>query len=104
MHLKSPARPIKEVGTDSFSAHQILGAGSFGEVFLVERKNDKRLLAMKVLLKKNIIAKNLVQYAHAERNIMASIRHPFIVPLCYAFQTEERLFLVTEYCQGGDLS
>lgn len=59
---------------------------------------------MKVLLKKNIISKNLVQYAHAERNIMATIRHPFIVPLCYAFQTEERLFLVTEYCQGGDLS
>ena len=104
MHLKSPARPVKEIGTNSFLAHLILGAGSFGEVFLVERKKDKRLLAMKVLIKKNIIAKKLEQYAFAERNIMATIHHPFIVPLCYAFQTEERLFLVTEYCQGGDLS
>lgn len=67
-------------------------------MFLVERKQDKRLLAMKVLVKKNIIAKNLLIYANAERNIMATVRHPFIVPLCYAFQTEERLFLVSEYC------
>ena len=30
--------------------------------------------------------------------------HPFIVKLYYAFQTEERLFLIIEYCNGGDLS
>lgn len=29
------------VGPDNFNAHQLLGTGSFGEVFLVERKTDK---------------------------------------------------------------
>ena len=30
--------------------------------------------------------------------------HPFIVKLLYAFQTVERLFLVSDYAAGGDLS
>jgi serine/threonine protein kinase len=35
---------------------------------------------------------------------MAAMRHPFIVKLRYAFQTLDKLFLVSDYCQGGDLS
>ena len=31
-------------------------------------------------------------------------KHPFIVELRYAFQTKEHLFLVADYCPGGDLS
>lgn len=30
--------------------------------------------------------------------------HPFIVQLRYAFQTREHLFLISDYCPGGDLS
>jgi hypothetical protein len=41
----------KKYSSNDFVAHQLLGAGSFGEVFLVERKSDKKLLAMKVLCK-----------------------------------------------------
>ena len=39
----------------------------------------------------------------AERNILSKIYHPFIVKLHYCFQTEENLFLVVQYCSGGDL-
>jgi protein-serine/threonine kinase len=39
-----------------------------------------------------------------ERNVLSVSNHPFIVSLQYAFQTEDRLFLVMEYCPGGDLS
>lgn len=35
--------------------------------------------------------------------MLSLIRHPFIVQLHYAFQTEAHLFLVMEYCEGGDL-
>jgi serine/threonine protein kinase len=31
------------------------------------------------------------------------MNHPFIVGLNYAFQTESKLFLVMDYCPGGDL-
>ena len=39
----------------------------------------------------------------AERRIMAQIRHPFVVPLIFAFQSAEKLYMVTEYCSGGEL-
>ncbi len=34
---------------------------------------------------------------------MAKIRSPFIVRLCYAFQTPEKLYLVMEFLPGGEL-
>ena len=35
--------------------------------------------------------------------MLSYTRHPFIVGLNYAFQTRERLFLILDYCPGGDL-
>lgn len=58
---------------------------------------------MKVLSKDKIIGKNLTRYVMTERNIMSVSNHQFIVSLQYAFQTADRLFLVMEYCPGGDL-
>jgi serine/threonine protein kinase len=53
--LQSPKSSKKcEISLEDFRAHQLLGTGSFGEVFLIERKTDKKLLAMKVLQKKRV--------------------------------------------------
>lgn len=38
-----------------------------------------------------------------ERDILADVRHPFIVRLNYAFQTQGKLYLVLDYLRGGDL-
>ena len=38
-----------------------------------------------------------------ERNILAQIKHPFIVRLHYAFQTEGKLYLILDFLRGGDL-
>ncbi len=58
---------------------------------------------MKVLQKERIINQNLVRYAQTERDILSIMNHPFIVKLNFAFQNEKRLFLVMDYCPGGDL-
>jgi p90 ribosomal S6 kinase len=39
----------------------------------------------------------------AERDILAETRHPFIVTLHYAFQTEGKLYLILDFVRGGDL-
>jgi serine/threonine protein kinase len=44
----------EQIGPKSFKAHQLLGTGSFGEVFLVEEIATKELYAMKVLSKEKI--------------------------------------------------
>jgi p90 ribosomal S6 kinase len=38
-----------------------------------------------------------------ERNILADVRHPFVVKLHYAFQTEGKLYLILNFLRGGDL-
>lgn len=39
-----------------------------------------------------------------EKNILAITNHPFIVKLHYSFQTKDKLFLILDFCPGGDLS
>ncbi|CAG0886888.1 unnamed protein product [Cyprideis torosa] len=88
-----------------FDILKVLGQGSFGKVFLV-RKNqgpDKgTLYAMKVLRKATLKIRDRLR-TKVERNILADVRHPFIVRLHYAFQTEGKLYLVLDFLRGGDL-
>ncbi|CAG9316372.1 unnamed protein product [Blepharisma stoltei] len=99
---EEPQNPEK-VSPFDFELLQELGKGSFGEVYLVRKTATQNLYAMKVLRKDRIMAQNLIKYALTERNVMSYVKHPFIVSLNYAFQTPEKLFLILDYCPGGDL-
>lgn len=45
-----------------------------------------------------------MKYAQTERSVLTQMRdHPFIVTLYFAFQTAEKLFLILDYCPGGDM-
>ena len=94
----------KKIGPSNFICLALLGQGSFGEVYLVQQKNTQNYFAMKVLDKKRIEKQNIFKYAMTERNVLSIINFPFIVKLNYAFQTKEKLFLLLDYCPGGDLS
>lgn len=51
----------------------------------------------------NIKEHNLTRYALTERNVLSITSHPFIVKLRFAFQTQDKLFMILDYCPGGDL-
>ncbi|KAA3681563.1 ribosomal protein S6 kinase beta [Paragonimus westermani] len=81
--------------------------GLLAKVFLVQKVDgvDKgKLYAMKVLKKARLIC-NEKDKAHtvSERNILQMLRHPFLVKLHYAFQNHSNLYIVLEYCPGGEL-
>lgn len=88
-----------------FELLKVLGEGSFGKVFLVRKitvPDAGTLYAMKVLKKATLKVRDR-ERTKMERNILASINHPFIVGLHYAFQTEGKLYLVLDFLRGGDL-
>ncbi len=97
-------RDASQQDLESYEALKLLGKGSFGEVYLVRHKETQELYAMKIIQKTKIMSQNLVRYAITEKKVMAQTNHPFIVKLRSAFQTKERLFLIMDYCPGGDLS
>ena len=49
-----------------------------------------------------MVAKNQVMNAKAERTILAQLDSPFVVKLYYSFQSQDYLYLVMEYVNGGD--
>ena len=49
------------------------------------------------------MGQNLVRYAKTERDVLSYTVHNFIVGLNYAFQTKTKLFLILDFCPGGDL-
>ena len=95
---------IKKIGPEDFICIGLLGQGSFGEVYLVNKKNTDEYYAMKVLDKRKIAQQNIFKYAMTERNVLSIINFPFIVKLNYAFQTNHKLFLLLDFAPGGDLA
>eukprot|EP01138_Halocafeteria_seosinensis_P001583 gb/GECG01001622.1/.p1 GENE.gb/GECG01001622.1/~~gb/GECG01001622.1/.p1 ORF type:complete len:838 (+),score=134.16 gb/GECG01001622.1/:1-2514(+) len=91
------------VGPQDFELLSVIGRGAYGKVLQVRHKASQKIFAMKVLHKKYLTEKGQVSYTHVERQIMASVDHPYLVSLKFAFQTHERLYLVMNYCAGGEL-
>jgi serine/threonine protein kinase len=76
----------------------------YGKVLLVRHKTSRQLYAMKVLKKASLYLKTKhVEHTKAERQILEDVKHPFIVQLFYAFQTDDRLYLILEFASGGEL-
>jgi serine/threonine protein kinase len=93
----------KEISKKDFKIIKTVGRGSFGKVLLVKYHMDERLYAMKILRKDIIRQTNQVFHTKTEREILARVDHEFIVKLKFAFQTNEKLYLVTDFMQGGEL-
>ncbi len=92
-----------KVSIEDFELLCVIGRGSFGKVMKVVHKKDNQIYAMKILKKDMIIKEAMVAHTLAEKNILQSLTHPFIVSLKYAFQTDVKLYLVLEFLAGGEL-
>ncbi|KAL2868327.1 AGC family serine/threonine-protein kinase [Aspergillus lucknowensis] len=95
----------RKMTTDDFEPLLCLGKGSFGTVLLVRHALTGKLYAQKQFKKASItVHKKLIEQTKTERTILESVnRHPFVVKLFYAFQDHEKLYLILEYAQGGEL-
>lgn len=81
---------------------KVLGAGSFGKVFLSESIEDPNFkVAIKVLNKKKLGSQ--LEQLMCEVEILTKLDHPNIVKYYETYQDDKYLYLVMEYCPGGEL-
>ncbi|XP_019200266.1 PREDICTED: probable serine/threonine protein kinase IRE [Ipomoea nil] len=104
----SRASPMNQCSKDRTSIEDFeiikpISRGAFGRVFLAKKRATGDLFAIKVLRKADMIRKNAVESILAERDILISVRNPFVVRFFYSFTCRENLYLVMEYLNGGDI-
>ncbi|CAD8060278.1 unnamed protein product [Paramecium sonneborni] len=92
-----------QIQRNMFNFLYVIGVGGFGKVWKVEQKKSSQIYALKEMSKALIIAKKSVNSVMNEKNILSSLKHPYLVNIYYAFQDRENLFLILDYMQGGDL-
>ncbi|KAL8945025.1 MAG: hypothetical protein Q9216_000009 [Gyalolechia sp. 2 TL-2023] len=96
---------VRKMTASDFEPLRCLGKGTYGTVHLVKQARTGRLFAQKQFRKASLTVKQqLIDQTKTERAILESInRHPYVVKLFYAFQDQEKLYLILEYAQGGEL-
>lgn len=80
-----------------------LGQGTFGKVKLAIHERTGEKVAVKVLEKKKIVDVSDIERVSREIHILKLVRHPNLIQLYEIIETPKYLFLVMEYCGGGEL-
>jgi serine/threonine protein kinase len=62
-----------------------ISSGAYGKVILAKKKDTEDYFAIKVLDKKKMMEKNVVEYVMNERNILSQVSNEFIVRGVYTF-------------------
>lgn len=88
--------------TDNYEIGEKIGQGSFGKVYAVKEKATDVKWAMKCInkLEKSIAIKLLER----EVAILKKVKHEHIIKLKEVFETHEKVYLIMEYCEGGELA
>lgn len=93
----------KSIGLKDIEKHRILGMGAFGLVWLTSSLETNEPYALKIMNKRELIDSKMVVGTIREKEILASLNHPFILPLISSFQDDEHLYLLLALFQGGEL-
>lgn len=88
---------------DDFDIGRPLGKGKFGNVFLAREKNSKFVVALKVQFKKQLLKFQVQHQLRREVEIQYHLRHPNILRLYGYFHDAERVYIVLEFADRGEL-
>ena len=103
------------IALSSLKKHKMLGAGTFGQVWLVSYKEKdvkkspsssrsrKTPFALKIQSKHELVKNNQAHGTVQERNIMSQLQHPFIIRLFHTYQDSNLIYMLLRLIQGGEL-
>lgn len=80
-----------------------LGEGRFGKVYLARERSSKCAVVLKCISKEAILRFGMRHQLQREIEIHTHCHHKNIIRLLAYFWDDERVFIVEEYAEGGDL-
>ena len=87
---------------DIYDVKQKLGNGKFGLVKLGVNKQTKEKVAIKIM-NKNKMDSSDVELMRTEIEVLKICQHPNIIRLYDIFENIDYIYIIMEYCPGGDL-
>lgn len=107
---KELATSSRQLRIQDFELIKTLGTGTFARVWLAclaggsRNSNECRVFALKILRKADIIRLKQVEHIRNERSTLAAVAgHPFITTLITTFSDRDCLYMLLDYCPGGEV-
>ncbi|XP_036618633.1 serine/threonine-protein kinase Nek1 isoform X3 [Trichosurus vulpecula] len=87
---------------DKYCKLQKIGEGSFGKAILVKSREDCKQYVIKEINISRMSSKEREE-SRREVEVLANMKHPNIVLYRESFEENGSLYIVMDYCEGGDL-
>ncbi|WKY02536.1 hypothetical protein Q1695_016088 [Nippostrongylus brasiliensis] len=88
---------------EDFEIGRPLGKGKFGSVFMARSKEERVVVALKVMFKDQIRKHHVQHQVKREIEIQYHLRHPNILRLRGYFHDQCRVYIILEYADAGEL-
>ena len=93
---------------DVYERVQLLGQGAYGSVYKVKRKGTgtrEIIRALKEISKKSMnVSQESVNEIRNEIEVLKNIDHPNIMKIFEFFEDDKNIYLINEFCGGGDVA
>ena len=94
----------KKLSVNNFEILEPIGIGGFGEVNICRYKETGKIYAMKKITFKSLKYKNGLLNVQTEKDILSlNNNNIWITQLRYSFIDNKYLYLIMDFCPGGDL-
>ncbi|XP_058035900.1 serine/threonine-protein kinase Nek5 isoform X2 [Ahaetulla prasina] len=87
---------------DNYVIIKMIGEGAFGKIFLARKKEDNQQCVIKEINLTKMPRKEK-ESSKKEATLLAKMKHPNIVAFYDSLQEKNNLYIMMEYCDGGDL-
>ncbi len=92
---------LKQVQIRDYTLKDRIGVGSYGTVYKASKKGEKQFYVVKVISIYNL-SNEEKQKVEKEAKFLSSINSPQVVKYYDSFIEGSDLYIVMEYCDGGD--
>lgn len=97
--------PFQPEFFQKYDLKEVIGVGSTGTCHRCNRKSDSKDFACKIIDKRQIEVKftGLLDQFYVEIRVLTDLKHSNVIELVDVFETADRIFIVMEVMNGGEL-